>query len=77
MLKSSWITYLMALRALKVTLIYGLDNQDFKSVISHLSTADISTPAELLVPNLNVISSGCFFLDVIFTTEFRACLDWM
>lgn len=43
----------------------------------HLSTADISTPAELLLPNLNVISSGCFFLDVIFTTEFSACLDWM
>lgn len=43
----------------------------------HLSTADISTPAELLLPNLNVISSGCFFFDVIFTTEFSACLDWM
>lgn len=45
--------------------------------IKYLSTADISTPAELLVPNLKVISSGCFFLDVIFTTELSACLDWM
>ncbi|TNN36241.1 hypothetical protein EYF80_053608 [Liparis tanakae] len=25
----------------------------------------------------HVMSSGCFFLDVIFTTEFSACLDWM
>lgn len=49
----------------------------FKSERWHLSTAVISAPDEELLPNLKVISSGCFFLEVIFTTEFRACLDWM
>lgn len=43
----------------------------------YLSTAEISTPAKLFVPYLKVISSGCFFFDVILTTEFSACLDWI
>lgn len=42
---------------------------------SYLSIAKISIPEALLFPYLKVISSGCFFLDVILTTEFSACRD--
>lgn len=45
--------------------------------MAYLSTAKISMPEVLLFPYLKVISSGCFFLDVILTTELSACRDCM
>lgn len=59
------------------SILYIITTYISAAEMAYLSTAKISMPEVLLFPYLKVISSGCFFLDVILTTELSACRDCM